>query len=174
MIDTLITSKLLKEYSLIPINFDVTEIWNQIHIAELKYIKPILGSKLYEELLEQVKENLVTDVNATLLLKIYPYLGAGIPEVCLDYIAYSLTEAGIVKRNGEVEQSINLSELNSYRQTLESQLPLLRYELEEFLFRNHTYYPLLDMRYFNPNTDKKRIYTFRKINPDIDCGQIWQ
>lgn len=68
----LMNKEYLKEYSLLPINFNTDEIWNFIPLAEQLHIVPIIGQEMYKELLDQVENNEVTPENASLLLQIYP------------------------------------------------------------------------------------------------------
>ena len=49
---TLFNEEYLKEYSLLPINFDVKEIWNFVPLTEQLHIVPIIGKELYNELLD--------------------------------------------------------------------------------------------------------------------------
>ena len=64
---TLINAEYLKQYSLFPKNYDLTDIQNFIPVAEQIHILPILGISLYEELLDQVTTNTLTDEISTLL-----------------------------------------------------------------------------------------------------------
>lgn len=89
-IPILITVEYLKEYSPIPNNFNWNEIKPFIPIAEEVHIVPIIGRKLYYELLEQVQKNEVTDVNSTLLLKIYQLEAIAVCLEALPFFTYHL------------------------------------------------------------------------------------
>ena len=75
MNNVLINDKWLKEFSPIPLNYNTKELQNYVKLAESIWIEPIIGSDLYEELLDQVANNTLTDTNSTALVEaIYPYL----------------------------------------------------------------------------------------------------
>ena len=74
----LINAEYLKAYSMFPANYDLTDIQNFIPIAEQIHILPILGLSLYEELIEQVSNNSLTEVNSTLLLEVYKVEGIAV------------------------------------------------------------------------------------------------
>ena len=106
----LMNKEYLKEYSLLPINFNTDEIWNFIPLAEQLHIVPIIGQEMYKELLDQVENNEVTPENASLLLQIYPFEGLAIMEVSMPYIAYHITEVGITKGSSENSDSVTTNE----------------------------------------------------------------
>ena len=65
----LINSKWLKEFSPYPLNYNTKELDNYIKLSEAIWILPIIGREWYEELLEQVKTNTLTDANSTALVE---------------------------------------------------------------------------------------------------------
>ena len=75
---TLINKEYLRAYSLFPDNYDLSEVDNFIPIAEQIHIMPILGLSLFEELIEQVTTNSLTEVNSTLLLEVYKVEGLAV------------------------------------------------------------------------------------------------
>ena len=62
----IINEKYLKEYSPIPLNYDLTELRNYIGVAEKIWVVPVLGQDLYDEIQSQVDENKLSDENSTL------------------------------------------------------------------------------------------------------------
>lgn len=90
---TLINEAYLKEYSPLPQNFDISEVIPYIKPTELIWIVPILGQPLYDELLQQVADNNLTEENSTLLLAsilISPLLSAMKPYLSLAIISLRL------------------------------------------------------------------------------------
>ena len=57
----IINEKYLKEYSPIPLNYDLSEIRNYIVVAEKIWVVPVLGQDLYDEIQSQVDENKLSD-----------------------------------------------------------------------------------------------------------------
>lgn len=109
---TLFNEEYLKEYSLLPLNFDVKEIWNFVPLTEQLHIVPVIGQALYEELLDQVEKNEVTPANASLLLEIYPFEGLALMEVCMPYLAMHITEVGITLGKSENSDSVGVDHIN--------------------------------------------------------------
>ena len=70
---SLINEKYFKAYCPVPANFNMQEILPFFSVAEELWVIDVLGVPLYNELLQQVNENQVTELNSTLLLKVYPY-----------------------------------------------------------------------------------------------------
>ena len=64
----LINNKYLKEYSPIPLNFNLDEVNNYIGIAEDIWVKPLIGDEQYDELIQQIEAETITEENQTLLL----------------------------------------------------------------------------------------------------------
>lgn len=138
---TLMDEAYLKEYSLLPRNFDITEIWNFLTLTEQLHIQPILGDDLYNELLDQVEENDVTPANASLLLAIYPFEGVALVEVSAPYLAMHITEVGITKGKSENSESVNTADMNYLINYIRSQMEPLKKKLLNFLKTNKDLYP---------------------------------
>lgn len=139
---TLINEKYLAEYSLIPKNFDYTEIWNYVPIVEQLYILPIIGKELYKELIEQVKENRLTDVNSALIMRIWQYEGICVTYESLPVIAYHFSQTGVTKGKSENSDSVDIKDLNYLSVHLQNQAVTLQKNLIQFLNDNADLYPL--------------------------------
>lgn len=138
----LINSEYLKEYSPIPINYNLDEVRAYIKVSELLYIVPILGEPLYEELIEQVSSGTVTPENSTLLLEIYPSLAIGVCYEALPFLWSHVSEVGITKGHSDNSDSIDLKDVNYISQHLKSQLQARLGQLEYFLKTHLDSYPL--------------------------------
>ena len=78
----------LSKYSVLPLNYNYDEVMNYIDVAEKIWILPVLGYDWYEEIEYQVKNNSVSEENATALVEaIWPYLGFAIVYEALPSIA---------------------------------------------------------------------------------------
>ena len=119
---TLFNEEYLKEYSLLPLNFDVKEIWNFVPLTEQLHIVPIIGKELYNELLDQVENNTVSPENASLLLEIYPFEGLALMEVCMPYLAMHISQVGITKGKSENSDSVEVEDINYLTNYVRSQM----------------------------------------------------
>ena len=163
----------LKEYSLLPINFNTDEIWNFIPLAEQLHIVPIIGQEMYKELLDQVENNEVTPENASLLLQIYPFEGLAIMEVSMPYIAYHITEVGITKGSSENSDSVNTNDINYLTNYVRSQMTLCKERLIEFISQNSELYPSIKIEHkCEKQIINGRVYSFRQINTDVDYNRL--
>lgn len=141
-IPTIINEQYLKEYSPIPSNFNIKEIWNFVHTSEKIWVEPILGTPLYEELLEQVNNNEVTPENSTLLLQIYPYLSFATCYEALPFIAFHFSEIGITSGKSDNSESISVKGINYISTTLRGQVETMKSLLKKFLNEHSDTYPL--------------------------------
>lgn len=139
---TLINEAYFKAYCPIPMNYNLEEIVPYFTIAEKLWVLPVLGTPLYNELMEQVNTNEVTELNSTLLLKIYPYLAIAVCYEALPFIAYHMSEVGITKGKSENSDSVSINDVNYISRTLRTQLELLKKYLKKFLDDNEELYPL--------------------------------
>lgn len=141
---TLITEEYLKQYSPIPNNFNIEDIKPFFNIAEEIWIVDVIGRKLYNELLEQVSENNVSGENATLLLKIYPYLSMAIVYEALPFLNAHISEKGITLNSSENSTPISATEFNNISNQVRTQLEVLKKMLKSFLNEHSECYPLYE------------------------------
>lgn len=137
----LINESYFKAYSPIPNNYDWSEIRPFVHTAEKIWVEPILGTALYEELIQQVNDNVVTPENATLLLQIYPYLSFAICFESLPFIAYHFSEVGITAGKSDNSDSISVKGINYISSTIRSQVETMKSLLKKYLNKNKDLYP---------------------------------
>ena len=170
---TLFNEEYLKEYSLLPLNFDVKEIWNFVPLTEQLHIVPVIGQALYEELLDQVEKNEVTPANASLLLEIYPFEGLALMEVCMPYLAMHITEVGITKGKSENSDSADVNDINYLTNYVRSQMEPLKNKLISFLKNNKDLYPLYkDTDCTCKPTKTWNVYGMNQINTDYDFNRL--
>lgn len=136
----LINGEYLKQYSIFPKNFDLTEIDNFIPIAEAVHIEPIIGKALYEELIEQVEKDEITNINSTLLLEIYKVEGLAVVYEALPFLYANITQVGITKGKSDNSDSIENKDLTYLTTHLKGQLDFSKRKLKEFLDDNKDFY----------------------------------
>ena len=129
----IITKEFLKKYSLYPVNFDLSEVWNMLDVTETLFVKPLLGSDLYDEIVEQVKNNTLSPKNATLLTDggLWRYLGAAFSNQTLPYAYIHFSQVGLTKGHSENSDSVELKDITYLSGHLRSTME----ELKKFTFK---------------------------------------
>lgn len=139
----IINSKWLKEFSPYPLNYDTKELDNYIKLSETIWLLPILGYDWYEELLQQVKDNTLTEANSTALIEaIYPYLGFAIAYEALPLTWASVTEIGIGKGHSDNFDSLTLKDMTYISQHLRSQLEARKDYCKKWICEHLDSFPL--------------------------------
>ena len=160
-VQTLITEEYFKTYSPISDNYNIKDIKPYFHVAEKLWIEPIIGTPLYEELLDEVEKNEVTPENATLLLNIYPLLAFAIVYESLPFVGYHLSQVGITKGKSENSEPVSINDVNYISTQLRNQCETMKKLLKKFLDENAEHYPL----YYADNN--------AECNCDDECGWDW-
>ena len=160
-VQTLITEEYFKTYSPISDNYNIKDIKPYFHVAEKLWIEPIIGTPLYEELLDEVEKDEVTPENATLLLNIYPLLAFAITYESLPFVGYHLSQVGITKGKSEISEPVSINDINYISTQLRNQCETMKKLLKKFLDENAEHYPL----YYADNTVE--------CNCDDECGWDW-
>lgn len=140
-VPTLITTDYLAMYSPLPSNYDFSEVENYVHISEKIDIEPIIGTPLYEVLLDEVERDEVTPEHATLLLQIYPLLGFSTVYNALPFISYNISQIGITRGHSENSDSVDTKDVNYISNHLKSQVEVMKALLKKFLDEHKDYYP---------------------------------
>ena len=171
---TLFNEEYLKEYSLLPTNFNTKEVWNFIPLTEQLHIVPVIGQALYEELLDQVEKNEVTPANASLLLEIYPFEGLALMEVCMPYLAIHVSEVGLTLGKSENSDSVGIEDINYLTNYVRSQMEPLKTRLVDFLNEHSDLYPLYKKptSVCSDQTKTWNIYGMNQINTDYDFNRL--
>ena len=162
-VQTLITEEYFKTYSPISDNYNIKDIKPYFHVAEKLWIEPIIGTPLYEELLDEVEKNEVTPENATLLLNIYPLLAFAIVYESLPFVGYHLSQVGITKGKSENSEPVSINDVNYISSQLRNQCETMKMLLKKFLDEHAEHYPL----YYADNTVEC------KCECDDECGWDW-
>lgn len=124
----LINDKYLKEYSPIPLNFDITELRNYIRVAEKIWLLPIIGEEMYEELDEQVGKNEISEENATLFVDggLYQYLAFATVLEGLPILWANFSAVGITLGKSDNSDSITLKDLTLIQNHIRNQVEVLK------------------------------------------------
>lgn len=142
----LINDKWLKEFSPYPLNYNTKEIQNYIKLVEVQYIIPVIGNEFYEELLEQVKNNTLTQENSTALVEaIYPILGFSVAYEALPLTWAKISEVGVVKSSSDNSEPLTLKDLTLVQQHLKAQVAVRVDYAKHWLCEHQDSFPLLDL-----------------------------
>lgn len=176
----LINSKWLKEFSPYPLNYNTKELDNYIKLAETIWIEPILGRDFYEELLEQVATNSLTEENSTALVEaIWPYLGFAVCYEALPMTWASVTEIGVVKGHSDNSDSLTLKDMTYVQQHLRTQVEARKDYCKKWLCEHNESFPSMDCcscgcsccneshGKLNAPNPLKQIWSTRRINTNL-------
>ena len=172
---TLINMEYLKSYSMFPKNYDMTEIENFIPLAEQIHIMPILGLSLYEELLDQVVNNSLTETNSTLLLEVYKVEGIAVLYESLPFCWAHLSQVGLTKGFSDNSESIENKDISYINTHVKAQLDYTKKYLKNWLDEYSNNFPLyrkdetnICCNKLNDKLDMKYdIYGLKKDNIEI-------
>lgn len=138
----LINEEYFKQYSPIPNNYNISDIEPYFKVAEKIWVEPLIGTPLYESLLEEVNTNNVSPENSTLLLVLYPYLSFAIVFECLPFLSYHISEVGITKGKSDNSDSVSINDVNYINTHIRSQVEVMKSQLKNFLNNHSDSYPL--------------------------------
>jgi len=176
---TIINDKWLKEFSPIPLNYNMKELHNYVKLAETIWIEPILGQDFYEELLDQVADNDLSEENSTALVEaIYPYLGFAVALEALPMTWAHISEVGVTKGKSDNSDSLDQKEMTYVSQHLRAQVEARKDYCKRWLCERHEHYPLLnccacecsccgDNAKLNQPNPWKQVYRPYRRNKDI-------
>ena len=142
---TIINDKWLKEFSPIPLNYNMKELHNYVKLAETIWLEPILGQDFYEELLDQVADNDLSEENSTALVEaIYPYLGFAVALEALPMTWAHISEVGVTKGKSDNSDSLDQKEMTYVSQHLRAQVEARKDYCKRWLCERHESFPLLN------------------------------
>lgn len=179
--NTIINSALLKEFSIYPLNYDTKELQNYVKLAEVQWILPVIGEDFYNELLEQVANDELTEENGTALVEaIYPYLGFAVAWEALPMTWAHVSEVGVTLGKSENSEPLTLKDLTLVQQHIRSQLEARKDYCIKWLCERQESFPLIttcecdcntccnkDKGKLNAPNKLQQIYTTPRKNTDI-------
>ena len=167
----IINEKYFKQYSPIPVNYNMAEIKNYIGVAEKIWVKPVIGYKLFNEIEQQVKENKVSEANATLLTDggLWQYLSFATVLEALPMVWSHISEVGVTKGKSDNSDSLDLKDMTYVSQHLRNQVEVLKDQLKKWLCEHSVSFPLLDGCKCGCSSCKENA----KLNKPNPQAQIW-
>ena len=143
----IINQTYIKKYSPIPLNYNLAEVMNYVGVAEKIWVKPLIGYELFDEIEEQVKNNEVSEENATLLVEggLWQYLAFATVFEALPVIWAHISEVGITKGKSDNSDSLDLKDMTYMSQHLRNQVEVLKDQLKKWICEHAAYYPKADL-----------------------------
>lgn len=137
----LINEELLKSYTPITDNTDISEVIPFVLAAQQMYIEPILGELLYSELQDQIANNDLTEENSALIIKIAPCLGyyAMSESIPFNYIRF--TNKGLTSLNSENSTTPAMKDVLILKENASNIAESFKVELVSFLEKCKDKYP---------------------------------
>ena len=177
----LINKKYFLEYSPLPSNYQVDEILNYITVAEKVWVKPIIGTELYDDLQQQIDEDNLSEEYATLLTEggLWQYLSFATVLESLPIIWANFSQVGITLGKADNSDSASLKDMTYIEQHIRNQVEVLKEQLIDYLNTYCDNFPLfgysdcchcsccgdkIGLKKPNPNN---QIYTPRRRNTTI-------
>lgn len=143
----IINEKYMKQFSPIPLNYNMAEVKNYIPVAEKIWVKPLIGSDLFDEIDEQVKNNTVSEENSTLLTEggLWQYLAFATVYEALPMIWSHISEVGVTKGKSDNSDSLDLKDMTWVTQHLRNQVEVLKDQLKKWICEHQDSFPLADV-----------------------------
>ena len=139
---TVLTEEYLKANAPISININLKQVKPYISIAEKIWLEPVIGTPLYEELLEQVNTNSLTEENSTLYLMLAPYISFAVIYESAPFLMYHFSDVGVTRGKSDNSDSITINEANFISTRLRSTLETLKSNFKKWLDEHSDSYPL--------------------------------
>ena len=143
----IINEKYIKQYSPIPLNYNMAEVKNYIPVAEKIWVIPLIGSDLFDEIDDQVANNTVSQENATLLTEggLWQYLAFATVYEALPMIWSHISEVGVTKGKSDNSDSLDLKDMTWVTQHLRNQVEVLKDQLKKWICEHQDSFPLADV-----------------------------
>lgn len=144
----LINQKYFAKYSVLPSpsNYNYSDIMTYEPIAIRIWLKPLIGQYLLEELENQVKNDNLSDANATLLVTggLWQYLCTAMCYEGLPFLWARANEVGITLGESDTYKSVTLKDLTYIQDHLRRMLEVLKEQVLQFLCEHCQSYPTFD------------------------------
>lgn len=169
-----ISETFLKDNSIINDNADFQTIQPVIILCQDKYIIPLLGTDLFEEISGQITNNTVTALNTTLLNNyVRKCLVWYILHECPPMFKYRFMNKGVMVKNSENSQPADLKDIQFLMDNFKQSAEWYAQRVTKYLVRLDSSYPLYransDSDDIRPNTNNFTSSLFLGDDCDDDC-----
>lgn len=161
----MITVTKIKKILPVSKNIDDNIIQPQIALAENKYIKPVMGTLLFDYIQDKYNQNGLDSIETQLVSIAQISLAYYVIENTLPFLSFVISEKGVQQQNGINSQSADpqggADNLNYMRNELRNNGEFYQNEIRAFLNENKASFPLYD----TPNNNPTQTSNF-----DIGCA----
>lgn len=144
---SMISEVYLKRYSPISQSVDITLIFPYVEIYQASNIQPLVGSKLYQTLLDHIATNTVTSEEAELLAILRQMIVWGSTALAIPWISIQVRNKGVLKQGGENTETADVDSLRYLRHEANNQAEFYGKRANEFLCKRGNEFP----DYVNPD-----------------------
>lgn len=171
----IINEKYLKQYSPIPLNYNLAEVKNYVSVAEKIWVKPLIGYDLFDEIEQQIEDNDLSEANQALLTEggLFQYLSFATVYESLPILWSHISEVGITKGKSESSESLTLKDMTYVQQHIRGQVEVLKDQVKKYICEHSNYFPMADMCSCGclPCGDKAKL---NKPNPYVQLYKPFQ
>jgi hypothetical protein len=136
----LINEELLKAYSPISEDTEISDIVPFVSVAQSLHILPILGNDLFQSLQVSIKENNLTKEQSALILEIAKPLSFWTVYECLPFHFMKIVDKGITEAHSENSVTPSYKDISALRQNVQNTAEGLDLGLIKFLCCNKDTY----------------------------------
>lgn len=137
----------IKNFSTFDLNVDDKLLISSIKFSQDENILPVIGTGLYNSLIDQVRSSTISGDNQTLLeTYIQPALASYVIYDVADFLLYKFSNKSIEKQKSDNTEPISLNELNHLKGKLLDKAQVYATRLNNYLIANQDLFPL----YTNP------------------------
>jgi hypothetical protein len=141
----IVSPAFVKENTVLNYNVDDGYLKPLIDSIQNTFVRPILGSALFNEIQTEIKSGAVSELNQILIKE---YIRDALKwEVCHKYTrigTYKLNNKGAGTHSGDNFSSLNQQELNTAKSIFKDSADFYRRKLKLYLKENSSSYPLYD------------------------------
>lgn len=139
----MVSEQFIKDTTIIDENVDMKLLRDNIELCQEKYILPLLGTALYNQISNQILAGSV-DANNTTLLDSYiqKALKWWVQYEGVDVLTYKFTNKSIVKKNSDNSQPIDMEEVRRLMEKWRTNAEMYSQRLTDYLIANSTTFTL--------------------------------
>jgi hypothetical protein len=151
----MVSEQFIKDTTVIDENVDMKLLRDTIELCQEKYILPLVGTGIYNELVTQILAGSVDSDNTTLLDSyIQTALKWWVQYEGVDILTYKFTNKTIAKKNSENSQPIDMEEVRRLMEKWRTNAEMYSQRVTDYLQQNNTTFTLYD----NPGSGSDTIY----------------
>lgn len=157
----IVTESYLKSITPMSLNVDMKDLTPHIIPAQDLYVQPLLGTNLYNQILDVFVSG-GTAEELTLLDLVKPIAANYTLDLAIPFLTWQIRNKGPQSQFGDYSNSINLDEFSYLRNEIKNRGEFYSQRVISYLHTNGSLFPLYEE---TPNTDIQPI-----TNTTYDCG----